>query len=97
LIERKEDAFIVEFSWNDKSKNFLDILDIFGKTPLPPYIKRIAEEIDKKTYQTVFAKQLGSVAAPYCWIALYRRSSKRDKTKRYKFSYTHPSCRCWYL
>lgn len=64
LIEKKEDAFIIEFNWNDESKNFLDMLSIFGQTPLPPYIKRTAEEIDKQTYQTVFAKQLGSVAAP---------------------------------
>lgn len=64
MISKKEDAFIIEFSWDDKAKNFLDVLAIFGQTPLPPYIKRTAEEIDKQTYQTVFAKQLGSVAAP---------------------------------
>jgi S-adenosylmethionine:tRNA ribosyltransferase-isomerase len=64
MIVKRDDAFIIEFNWNDTAKNFLDVLSIFGQTPLPPYIKRTAEEIDKQTYQTVFAKQLGSVAAP---------------------------------
>ncbi|MDD3716267.1 MAG: tRNA preQ1(34) S-adenosylmethionine ribosyltransferase-isomerase QueA, partial [Candidatus Marinimicrobia bacterium] len=35
-----------------------------GKSPLPPYIKRESEPIDKERYQTVFAKELGAVAAP---------------------------------
>ncbi|MCL2026714.1 MAG: tRNA preQ1(34) S-adenosylmethionine ribosyltransferase-isomerase QueA [Leptospirales bacterium] len=41
-----------------------DILDIAGVIPLPPYIKREAEEADKEMYQTVYATNSGSVAAP---------------------------------
>jgi len=62
-IARKEDSFLVRFSWL-ADMSFAEILDLAGKTPLPPYIKRKAEEKDKKTYQTVYANRAGSVAAP---------------------------------
>lgn len=62
-LDRKEDSFLVRFSWQG-DKSFGEILDLAGKTPLPPYIKRKAEEKDKKTYQTVYANRAGSVAAP---------------------------------
>ena len=44
--------------------DFLARLDAFGKTPLPPYIKRSAEDSDAATYQTIYANESGSVAAP---------------------------------
>ncbi len=62
-LDRKDDSFLVRFSWQ-ADKSFGEILDLAGKTPLPPYIKRKAEEQDKKTYQTVYANRAGSVAAP---------------------------------
>ncbi len=43
---------------------FMDYVMKNGKSPLPPYIKRESEDIDRERYQTVFAKQLGAVAAP---------------------------------
>lgn len=39
-------------------------LESYGKTPLPPYIKRTADKNDQKEYQTVFAEKIGSAAAP---------------------------------
>lgn len=42
----------------------LDILDQHGEMPLPPYLARNVEEADKQRYQTVYAENLGSVAAP---------------------------------
>lgn len=62
-LSRKDDSFLVRFSWQ-ADMSFGEILDLAGKTPLPPYIKRKAEEKDKKTYQTVYANRAGSVAAP---------------------------------
>lgn len=64
-----DDSVIIEFNWkainSEHSKiSFGDILDYAGKTPLPPYLNREAEINDKKTYQTVYAKYEGSVAAP---------------------------------
>ncbi len=44
--------------------NFFDLIEQIGTTPLPPYIKREAEESDKSNYQTVFARVNGAVAAP---------------------------------
>ncbi|MDD3049602.1 MAG: tRNA preQ1(34) S-adenosylmethionine ribosyltransferase-isomerase QueA [Candidatus Cloacimonetes bacterium] len=52
---------IVEFYYEG---DFWRLLDSIGKTPLPPYILREAEEKDKETYQTVYANKNGSVAAP---------------------------------
>jgi len=54
----------VLLSWSDENLTFAQILGIFGKTPIPPYLKRDSEEIDKTRYQTVYANLDGSVAAP---------------------------------
>jgi len=48
----------------DYDGDFYEIIDKIGKTPLPPYISREPEPIDKERYQTVYAKQRGAVAAP---------------------------------
>lgn len=58
------DFFIVEFSWSPSNSSFQDILAHFGKLPLPPYLKRDAEDSDLERYQTMYAKEEGSVAAP---------------------------------
>ena len=63
LIEKASDYFIVSFTW-DESSTFYEIIQAVGNTPLPPYIKREATEDDITRYQTVYAKQDGSVAAP---------------------------------
>ncbi len=55
---------IVEFSWNNNRFTFADILDVCGELPIPPYLNRDTEEKDKATYQTVYSKIKGSVAAP---------------------------------
>jgi S-adenosylmethionine:tRNA ribosyltransferase-isomerase len=64
LIERKSQHVLVEFKWNDPEVTFGMILDQMGRVPIPPYLKRESEEIDKKRYQTVYSKIRGSVAAP---------------------------------
>ena len=61
LIDRQER--IVELSW-ESGQSFTDLLDTIGELPLPPYLNRATEESDTDTYQTVFAKNAGSVAAP---------------------------------
>jgi len=55
------------------SGNFGDIVWKYGKMPLPPYIKRLPDESDKLTYQTVFAKKEGSVAAPTAGLHFTKR------------------------
>ncbi|MGZ8537343.1 MAG: S-adenosylmethionine:tRNA ribosyltransferase-isomerase [Flavisolibacter sp.] len=61
---KKEDSFIIEFSWQPEHFPFIEILHLAGVIPLPPYIKREATEVDKERYQTVFSRHEGSVAAP---------------------------------
>lgn len=58
------DSHIVHFEWNDPSISFSDILEQNGELPIPPYLNRDTEENDKETYQTVYSKIQGSVAAP---------------------------------
>lgn len=59
-----EDAFLIEFSWKPTELHFVQLLHAAGDIPLPPYIKRSAELTDKERYQTIFARNEGSVAAP---------------------------------
>ena len=54
---------LVRLTWNS-THTFLDIVQVLGEIPLPPYLKRNTEEVDKETYQTVYARQNGAVAAP---------------------------------
>ena len=62
--ESTEGTFEVTFSWDDEAVSFAEWLEHYGKIPLPPYIKRAAEDSDEERYQTVYAKHDGSVAAP---------------------------------
>ncbi len=64
FIEKKTDYFIIEFSWSPPSINFSEVLNLLGSTPLPPYLKRPAEALDAERYQTIYAREEGSVAAP---------------------------------
>jgi S-adenosylmethionine:tRNA ribosyltransferase-isomerase len=61
---KAEDAFVIQFSWTPQPLQFVQVLHSAGDIPLPPYIKRSAELLDKERYQTIFAKEEGSVAAP---------------------------------
>jgi S-adenosylmethionine:tRNA ribosyltransferase-isomerase len=63
-VDATQNPSILYFEWNDKSISFAEILHIFGKIPLPPYIKREVGEKDESGYQTVYAQHNGSVAAP---------------------------------
>ncbi len=54
----------VDFRWNNPEITFADILEVFGELPIPPYLNREMQESDKETYQTVYSKIKGSVAAP---------------------------------
>ncbi len=64
IIDRNTEAFTIELSWNDPDLSFAEVLHLAGAIPLPPYLNRNAEESDKERYQTIYAKEEGSVAAP---------------------------------
>jgi S-adenosylmethionine:tRNA ribosyltransferase-isomerase len=64
FAEKLSDCFIIQFSWSPENLSFSEIIHHFGITPLPPYIKREAENSDNERYQTIYAAHDGSVAAP---------------------------------
>lgn len=64
LMEKLPDAYVVEFSWLPPELSFAEILELAGDIPLPPYIKRKTESADTERYQTIYARDEGSVAAP---------------------------------
>ena len=57
-------TYAVRFEWDDEKVSFAEILDAIGELPIPPYLNRKTEESDKRTYQTVYSRIKGSVAAP---------------------------------
>lgn len=64
LIEKLEDAYVVQFDWQPGHFSFSEIVDHAGVTPLPAYIKRKAIQNDEEKYQTIYSSHEGSVAAP---------------------------------
>lgn len=62
-IETSGTGSTIEFRWNGGA-TFAEILEAIGEIPIPPYLNRESQESDKTTYQTVYSKIKGSVAAP---------------------------------
>ena len=66
----------IDFEWDDDSLTFADILEAVGELPIPPYLNRETQESDKQTYQTVYSKIKGSVAAPTAGLHFTERVLK---------------------
>ena len=62
-LETNGNTSFIKFSWNN-GVSFAEVLDLLGELPIPPYLNRKTQESDKTTYQTVYSKVKGSVAAP---------------------------------
>lgn len=56
-------SYRIDFSWTG-GLSFAEVIDAMGELPIPPYLNRETQESDKTTYQTVYSKIKGSVAAP---------------------------------
>lgn len=71
----------MDFTWDNPEITFADILEVFGELPIPPYLNRETQESDKETYQTVYSKIKGSVAAPTAGLHFTERvlQALRDK------------------
>lgn len=63
LIGQEADRYLVRFSWSADIP-FSTVLEVLGRVPIPPYLKREAEDSDLERYQTIYARNRGSVAAP---------------------------------
>ncbi len=72
--------------FDNNGKDFFALLDRVGKSPLPPYIEREAQEIDKKMYQTVYAKNVGAVAAPTAGLHFTGELLKKIEAKGVKIA-----------
>lgn len=75
------DQSAVRLSWQPAEFTFAQIVQYAGEIPLPPYLKRDATDADKETYQTIYSKQEGAVAAPTAGLhftpAIFDAISKR--------------------
>ena len=65
----------IDFEWSG-GVSFAEILDVMGELPIPPYLNRETQESDKTTYQTVYSKIKGSVAAPTAGLHFTERVLK---------------------
>jgi S-adenosylmethionine:tRNA ribosyltransferase-isomerase len=71
----------IRFFFEGNEDEFQAILNQLGQTPLPKYINRNPEELDKERYQTVYAKEIGAVAAPTAGLHFSRELLKRLELK----------------
>ena len=67
-------------------KDLFKIIERIGATPLPPYIKRKVTSKDRESYQTVFAKTLGAVAAPAAGLHFTKALLKKLEAKGVKIA-----------
>jgi S-adenosylmethionine:tRNA ribosyltransferase-isomerase len=84
--QKIDDAYIVSFDWNNNI-SFAEILEYNGNIPLPPYIKRKSTEADKDRYQTIYALQNGSVAAPTAGLHFTEAIFKKLEAKKITANY----------
>lgn len=83
--DSESNSFLIEFSWTS-GFTFAEVIEKAGTLPIPPYLHREAEPGDEETYQTVYAKADGSVAAPTAGLHFTEKVmstlSKRDTALR---------------
>jgi S-adenosylmethionine:tRNA ribosyltransferase-isomerase len=76
----------IKFLFEGSDDEFRQVLDKYGETPLPKYIKRKPDEEDRERYQTVYAKHEGAVAAPTAGLHFSRELIKRCEIKGIRFA-----------
>lgn len=88
LLKKDNQLGIIKFSlpsngWRTSQK-FLNLLNKIGQAPTPPYIKRLS---NLKEYQTIYAKKLGSVAAPTAGFHFSKKLIKKLKKQGFRFEF----------
>jgi S-adenosylmethionine:tRNA ribosyltransferase-isomerase len=84
VIERQDDLFLLE-TLNPTPA--IELIDLHGSLPLPPYISHAADDHDEERYQTVFARELGAVAAPTAGLHFDDAMMKRLKASGIAIAY----------
>jgi len=88
FIERKEkleNSSLIKFKWHPEDISFSEIIEKIGLVPLPPYLNREAVDSDKERYQTVYAKNEGSVAAPTAGLHFTENVLNKIKNRNISF------------
>lgn len=84
---KQNDSFVINLQWTPADVSFAEVLHHAGVIPLPPYLKRSTEAADKERYQTVYAAQDGSVAAPTAGLhftpALFEQLAQKNIQQAY--------------
>ena len=85
------DCFLLNLQWDAADMTFAELLHRAGLIPLPPYLKRDAEAADSERYQTIYAREEGSVAAPTAGLHFTDRifDGLREKNIRSRFVTLH--------
>lgn len=82
IIEKKIDSYVVEFYWQPADLTFSEVIESIGEMPIPPYLKRSSEDIDNKRYQTIYARNEGSVAAPTAGLHFSQKILSNLRSKK---------------
>jgi S-adenosylmethionine:tRNA ribosyltransferase-isomerase len=76
----------IRFLFEGSDEDFKQVLNTLGETPLPKYIKRKPDEVDRERYQTVYAKHEGAVAAPTAGLHFSVELIKRLEIQGIRFA-----------
>jgi len=86
-IKDEREYSYIKFTWTPEHLDYASVLEETGKIPLPPYMDRAAEESDRIRYQTIYAKNEGSVAAPTAGLHFTDRVMQKLQEKNIKTKY----------
>jgi S-adenosylmethionine:tRNA ribosyltransferase-isomerase len=86
-IQQIPEAYIIEFAWQPTHFSFAAIIEAAGFVPLPPYIKRQTDTADTSRYQTIYAANDGSVAAPTAGLHFSENIFAKLTTKNIQKAY----------
>jgi S-adenosylmethionine:tRNA ribosyltransferase-isomerase len=78
---------LIHFHWEEAAMTWLEMIQIFGEIPLPPYFKRKPDATDRENYQTVYARREGAVAAPTAGLHFTENVLNRLKVKGINFDF----------
>lgn len=85
VINRQNQFY--ELRYNHVDRTILDVIEMIGQIPLPPYMQREPDELDKERYQTVYAKHKGSVAAPTAGLHFDEELMNELRAKQVEMGY----------
>ena len=81
----EDGCFSIHFHWEPSELSFSEILELAGMVPLPPYITRASTSVDSSRYQTIYARNEGSVAAPTAGLHFTEKTLEILKKKNITF------------